>query len=447
MPRPRSHAYPAWLLLLIATALLDAPVRAETATELSFTAEAKWAVDLDDGRSSKLDLIGTPELEVWLDGEARVVAIVRLRADAFDRITPSDGRPEDYSRWSRPLRVGDRLEAALRELYVDLRLGEADVRVGKQQIVWGKSDGLKVLDVVNPQDFREFILDDFEDSRIPLWAVNAERRFGPVDVQLLWIPDPTVHELPREGAQFAFTSPLLVPAGPPPGIPVVTRSRHPRRVLRDSDAGLRLSTTLRGWDLTLNYLYRYDDAPVFSRRLPAQPGEPVVVEIRYVRSPLVGGTFSKALGDWVVRGELATSSNRRFASTRLADADGMIETRETSYVLGLDWYGLSDTLVSAQLFQSLLAGSHRDELVRDDTESTLTLFVRRQFARDTWSVELAGLRSLDRGDGLWRLRLRHTLRDDLSVTFGTDLFHGDRDGLFGEFDKRDRVFLNVELRR
>jgi len=46
------------------------------------------------------------------------------------------------------------------------------LRLGKQQIVWGETDGLKLLDVMNPQNFREFILDEFEDSRLPLWSVK-----------------------------------------------------------------------------------------------------------------------------------------------------------------------------------------------------------------------------------------------------------------------------------
>ncbi len=429
-----------------AALLASSGVGAQDSPETSLALETRWAMDLHGGRSSKLELLATPELDAPLGSDARFVAIARLRADAFDRLSPGDGRREDYVAWSRPARPGHVVEVELRELYIDFRIGRTDVRAGKQQIVWGKADGLKVLDVVDPQDFREFILDDFEDSRIPLWSLNVERRLGPLSVQLLWITDPTVHEIPRPEARFAFTSPLVVPPPPPAFVPVVTSTSHPRRFLRDSDAGLRVSGSRGGWDWTLNYLYRYEDAPVFSRTLPGSLGEPVVVEIGYERSPLVGGSFSKALGDWVLRGEVATALDRRFVSTLLGDRDGVVKTTETSYVLGVDWYGVSSTFISAQLFQSTLAGHHNDELERDDTESTLTLFVRRQFRHDTWSVEVGGLRSIDHGDGLWRLRVIHAVRDDLKVSFGTDLLYGDRAGLFGEFRKADRLFLNVELR-
>lgn len=65
----------------------------------------------------------------------------------------------------------------LRELYVDTSLMDWDLRVGKQQVVWGTADGIKLLDIINPTDFRELNQNAFEDSRIPVWMINAERYF------------------------------------------------------------------------------------------------------------------------------------------------------------------------------------------------------------------------------------------------------------------------------
>jgi hypothetical protein len=53
-----------------------------------------------------------------------------------------------------------------------------DLRVGKQQVVWGTADGIKLLDIINPTDFRELNQNAMEDSRIPIWMVNAERNIG-----------------------------------------------------------------------------------------------------------------------------------------------------------------------------------------------------------------------------------------------------------------------------
>jgi len=64
---------------------------------------------------------------------------------------------------------------ALREAYVDMEQGDWSIRAGKQQVVWGTADGMKLLDAINPTDYSEMAQNQMEDSRIPVWMVNAER--------------------------------------------------------------------------------------------------------------------------------------------------------------------------------------------------------------------------------------------------------------------------------
>jgi len=63
----------------------------------------------------------------------------------------------------------------LRELYVDTTAGDWDVRVGKQQVVWGTADGAKFMDMINPTDYREMAQNAMAESRIPVWMINAEK--------------------------------------------------------------------------------------------------------------------------------------------------------------------------------------------------------------------------------------------------------------------------------
>ena len=63
----------------------------------------------------------------------------------------------------------------LREAYIDTTKDDWLIRAGKQQVVWGKADGMKLLDMINPTDFSEMAQNQMEDSRIPLFMVNAEK--------------------------------------------------------------------------------------------------------------------------------------------------------------------------------------------------------------------------------------------------------------------------------
>jgi len=63
----------------------------------------------------------------------------------------------------------------LREAYIDSQVGDWSLRTGKQQVVWGTADGMKLLDMINPTDYGEMAQNQMEDSRIPVWMVNAEK--------------------------------------------------------------------------------------------------------------------------------------------------------------------------------------------------------------------------------------------------------------------------------
>jgi hypothetical protein len=86
----------------------------------------------------------------------------------------------------------------IRELYFEGAIPTGDtselfLRIGKQQVVWGRTDLFRVLDIINPVDFsRHNIYDELEDIRIPQWIATAEYRWGATDIfedlnmQLVW---------------------------------------------------------------------------------------------------------------------------------------------------------------------------------------------------------------------------------------------------------------------
>lgn len=94
----------------------------------------------------------------------------------------------------------DRLDF-IREAYVKKTVELADgkqlfLKLGKQQVVWGRSDLFRVLDVINPVDYsRNNIYDELQDIRIPMWIAQAEYRMGSSEamqernLQVVWNVD------------------------------------------------------------------------------------------------------------------------------------------------------------------------------------------------------------------------------------------------------------------
>lgn len=401
------------------------------------------ATGLRDGEAQKLMLRVEPEWRFDLPHRFQLAGIARLRADAFDELEPGPPDQPEVAPYTRRLGFGDRIDAELRELYVQGSIGPVWLRAGKQQIVWGQADGLKVLDVVDPQNFDEFILPDFEDSRIPLWTIETEIPISKAQLQLFWIPDPSAHDIPPADGVFTFTAPRFVGPPPPPGVFADVESPDlPGDGFAASDAGARLSGFWKGWDLSANALWHYDDVPIPFRAIDFANAS-VRVEPGYRRTPVVGGTASNAFGSLTVRAEVAAQLDRYLPVDRLDDADGVVRTSELGWVLGLDWYGFPETLISAQLFQSALT-DHPRGMLRDRIDSTVTLLARRQFRHETVTVETIWIQSLNDGDGLVRPRIEYELRDDVQVWLGFDVFYGKSTGVFGEFDAADRVVVGFE---
>ena len=411
----------------------------------SITATSQWVINTDKGDSQSLSLSIVPEMNIDFENDWQLKSTVRLRAEAIDGMQINDLDRDGYSDYSKPAQLNDGLEFELRELYLQGAIGETNLILGKQQIVWGKADGLKVLDIVNPQSFREFILDDFDSSRIPLWTMNIERTIADWDLQFIWVPDQSYHALPKQNATYAFTSPELVPTAPA-GVAVdIEHARRPNNIILDSDVGFRAATFWKGWDITFNYLYQYNNLAVLRQDVSLANGNPVVtITPEYERTHVIGGTFSNAFSDWVIRGEVGYFTDHYFIAKNSLKNQGVVKSPELHYVLGLDWNAPWDILVSGQLIQSWVIND-ADKTTRDKLDTTITGLVRRNFMYDTLVAEVLLIANTNNGDGIIRPKISYEWQDNIKTWIGADIFYGDKQGVFGQFARNDRVVVGVQV--
>src|SRR3989441_11949394 len=153
----------------------------------------------DPGDVSKLKTLG------WLDGKYAFSESVAVRAGVrswYDAVfEATDGYPANVER-------DQKTDLSLREALLIVGLGDLDVRLGRQQIVWGEAISTFITDVVNPKDFREFILPEFSELRIPIWAADASYHLAPnVTLEGVWTPDTRFNKIGKRGSEFQFAAP------------------------------------------------------------------------------------------------------------------------------------------------------------------------------------------------------------------------------------------------
>jgi hypothetical protein len=183
-----------------------------------------------------------------------------------------------YAHWNR-----------LNELYFDYTRGPLFVRVGRQGISWGESDGIALLDISNPFDLTLGVpgfFQDVDEARIPLWTLPrvtyqlfekwgpisgglAEAYFVPGVIQPTNVLGPTVPINPIPGGVTPFGPPQsdaqwrVWAQGQGNSIHNVFVDRLPERSWGNSRWGVRLegllfrNYTVQGW-----FFRTFSQAPV-----------------------------------------------------------------------------------------------------------------------------------------------------------------------------------------
>jgi hypothetical protein len=165
----------------------------------------------------------------------------------------------------------------LKELYVDLELFDSRLwlRIGKQNIVWGKTELFRTTDQFNPQDIALSSLPSLEDSRIALWSLRAVYSLydvGPLqDVRMELAVNYDAFEptdLGRCGEPYAVwlvcakSGGLLGHGLLGVGLAGEQRPPDPWDSLRGVEVGARVEFRWDRFSFALTDFYGYQDAPV-----------------------------------------------------------------------------------------------------------------------------------------------------------------------------------------
>jgi len=330
-----------------------------------------------------------------------------------------------------------RTATQVKEAYL-LYEGEAfDLRLGQQQIVWGKTDGLRMLDVVNPLDMREFILDDFLDSRIGL--VAARLNWYPdtdmeQELELLVIPDAQPAQAAPVGSRWAFS----IPSAPAGFMVQQLAPEQPNWSPKNSEVGVAWRANISGWDVSANYFYGWKDTPNALRKL--MPGL-LQVKLKHFRMHTVGGSFSNAFGAFVVRGEMAANLHEGINARGTTFADTVQRKTTLNAALAVEWSRYNWT-ISPQFFIRHIDGWHSSLLESKDS-GFWTLRIATDFMHEKLKPELLFLADWSAGGWLARPKTSYEWSDHFTTTFGVDIFGGSH-GFLGQFTNNNRVYIESE---
>ena len=366
--------------------------------------------------------------QLWLTERWRLSDRCSLRSTQRVRYDPVFALSNEFSRAARS---DEQWAFDLRDTYLDYSNGPLDVRIGKQQIVWGESVGLFFADVVNAKDLREYVLPDFDLIRIPQWAVDVELAHEPWHLETVWLPFLQFNKLGVSGSAFAFPLPA------PPGLAFTVQDpSKPPNSFKNGELGVRLSYLRNGWDVGLFYFHGWDRFPTLYRSIAASVYH---FAPKYQPANLVGGSCSKEIADIVFKGEFVVNPKGRFATFDGTDGNGIVAKPFVDYLVGADYTFFGKLETGVQFMQRII-GHHADLMEEDTTRTHISVWAKMGFFNGTVEPEFLLLTGLAEQDLLYRPKITVKLSDRWQWRAGADIFQGKPSGLFGRFDKQSRVY-------
>ncbi|WP_228289140.1 DUF1302 family protein [Marinobacter salinisoli] len=193
----------------------------------------------------------------------------------------------------------------IRELWVQGDITDTtNLKVGRQQVVWGETDFFQLLDVVHGYDFRwrSFLEPENEELRKPLNLVNLVQRVDDLDgsLQLLYIPgrlndgENRGNSYDVEGGRWANNpNKGITFASAPFAANVPYNYDHSEADMDDDSYGLRWNGLAGDWGYSVAWFHGPNPNPVANPNPATNPGRPDLQTnpYEYEGNPAAAGEF------------------------------------------------------------------------------------------------------------------------------------------------------------
>lgn len=322
-----------------------------------------------------------------------------------------------------------------REAYFDLYFGNVDLRLGKQIVSWGKTDGLNPTDNITPMDYT-YRSPYPDDRRMGNYLARMKYRFqGDLGVEAIWIP-------------FYEASVLPLEVIPLPDNVMYSGQTDISNSLSNSGYAAKLFYEGTNWDGSLSYFNGYEPNAGFAMGSVHFPGTglpQISFETRPYRKQVFGADFSTGLGNYGLRTEMAYTHPE----------DGYLENPwvanpAVDLVLGIDRSFSSFNIIAEYSvkhvfdFQELHAPMDPRQQLSYDLEYYNRLFNGQvsqwshvamlrpsmSFFYDTMTAELVSRYNFSTGELALMPKVSYMLSDQISVNLGANYYMGGEGTLY-----------------
>jgi len=278
-----------------------------------FTGKITQQVAYSYSDDSPHDNISSFKTSLLLDYEHKFINGFKFKTNAkayYDSIYDIRGT-EKYSKGEL-----DELqsEVELYDAYLEGSLSSnLDMKLGRQVVVWGRSDTIRVTDVLNPLDNRRPGMVDIEDLRLPVAMAKFDYFVGDWRITPIAVAEQRFSKNPPSGSAF----------NPNP------KNMPNDKSYSDITPALSIGGEFSGWDINFYASRLHNDTGYFDNG-----------KISHDKVDMVGTAVNILKGSWLLKSELAHFDGLKYSSVSNK------EFKRTDALVGLEYNGVADTLIS-----------------------------------------------------------------------------------------------------
>ena len=323
-------------------------------------------------------------------------------------------------------------EARINEAWIAGSLTDnIDLKIGRQIEVWGKSDNIRITDVINPLDNRIPALVDIEDLRLPIFISKLSYYFDQWAVKVMAIQE---QRNPLEPAINSDFLPIAAAFKLPSGFnfPDVGEGSID---LSNSSLAMAIDGRFNGWDLSF---YR---AQVTDSRWHFNSNKS---ERIYGQIDMTGLAANMIVKGFLLKTEIALLENLQYNTT--TNSKSRIDS-----LIGVEYMGISDWVLSAEYANRSIQDYEVQMINKVDFvhQETPQIALRASYSFDHDNASITLLSSLigdNNGEqgGFYRLWLDYAINDNLQTTIGYIDYQGGTNPFWNAIANNDRLFFDAK---
>lgn len=324
----------------------------------------------------------------------------------------------------------------LREAFFEYTTKNWNFKAGRQIVIWGISDGVRITDVVSPMDMTEFLARDYDDIRIPVNAMRVRYLTQNMRAELILIPVSSFFIVP-----YQPENPWSVFPSNTGTYFDVNMNNTPEMTLNNSEYGGRISFFLSGIDFSISALHTWNKMPVFRNQLSTN-NDTVFVDALHNRMDMLGADFSMPIGQFVIRGEIAEYFGEVQSLNMQVNSNVSLKRNTTNFLLGVDWYPGNEWTFTTQYSHKLIP-DYVDIIETKENTALATLGITKKILRSTLNLSSFTYFDITNNGFFNRTSADYSLTDEIHMILGYDWFNGDK-GMFRMYKDNSEIWFKAK---